>query len=52
MTEPAMRNGVESEKKLTEEAYANRRAWRMSNAWKREKDSDKEREREKEKSGV
>ena len=32
MTEPVMRNGGESEKKLTEEVYANRRAWRMSNA--------------------
>ena len=26
MTEPVMRNGGESEKKLTEEVYANRRA--------------------------
>lgn len=26
MTEPAMRNGGENEKKLTEEAYMNRRA--------------------------
>ena len=51
MTEPAMRNGGESEKQLTEEVYSNRRAWRMSNAWKREKDRaiKKEREREREK---